>query len=239
MNLEPVSRDGLADGAVTRLREAVLEGRLQPGVKLRENDLSQTLRISRAPIREALLRLEQQGLVTSSRYRGKSVVELSAQDVEELVTLRISLERLSWERACQKATGENLTALADSVSEMRRAVGRQAYPELVRMDIDFHDRVVLAAQHERLYAAWSAIKWQVALYLLGRRVGSDDYHKIIVKEHAALLDALREGDEHDIADAVEEHIQTAYDRLKSGMRVDADGDAEPVVAGSSTPLQHS
>ena len=103
-----------------------------------------------------------------------------------------------------------------SSSRCENAVDRQAYAELVHLDIDFHDRVVRAANHGRLYSAWSSIKWQAALVLLNRRVVVPDYHRIIVAEHAQLLNVLRAGNPERASDAVEMHIAEAYARLAAG-----------------------
>lgn len=235
MTLGRVNRDGLSAAGAGEIREAILEGRLERGVRLGEVELAEGLGISRAPVREALLRLEQEGLVTSSRYRGTHVVELTRQDIDELVTLRSALEALAWSR-CSAGVSDQVTAdLQDCVERMRRAVGRQAYPELVRLDIEFHDQVVRAAEHKRLYSVWSAIKWQVALYLLNRRILADDYHTIIVTEHQQLIADLRSGEPEVAVHAIEEHIAGAHERLKSGKYFEPPPD--PPADGKSTRNQ--
>lgn len=221
--MDPVDRVSLGEVAASRIREAILEGRLPLGSKLGEVELSQSLGVSRAPVREALQQLQQEGLVTSSRYRGTSVTELSEQDIEELATLRSSLERLSWSRASTRLTPADVDELDEIITEMRQHVERGAYPELVRLDIDFHDKVVQAAQHGRLYTAWYTIKWQAALVLLNRRVAVPDYHRIIVSEHAQLLNVLRAGNPERAADAVSMHIAEAYARLTPGTAPQAVG----------------
>lgn len=233
MTLGRLNRDGLAAAAADEIREAILEGRLERGVRLGEVELAEGLGISRAPVREALLRLKQEGLVTSSRYRGTNVVELTRQDIDELVTLRSALEALAWSR-CSAGVSDQVTAdLEDCVQRMRQAVGRQAYPELVRLDIEFHDQVMQAAGHARLYSVWSAIKWQVALYLLNRRILSDDYHTIIVTEHQQLIADLRSGKPEVAVHAIEEHIAAAHERLKSGKYFEPL--AVPQADGEPTP----
>lgn len=224
MTLGRVNRDGLSAAAAGEIREAILEGRLERGVRLGEVELAEGLGISRAPVREALLRLEQEGLVTSSRYRGTNVVELTRQDIDELVTLRSALEALAWSRCSAGVSDQVVADLEDCVQRMRQAVGRQAYPELVRLDIEFHDQVMRAAGHKRLYSVWTAIKWQVALYLLNRRILSDDYHTIIVTEHQQLITDLCSGKQELAVNAIEEHIAAAHVRLKSGKYL------EPIAA---------
>lgn len=232
MDLDRVDSEGLAAAAARQIREAILEGRLTGGTRLAEVELAETLGMSRAPVREALLRLEQEGLVASSRYRGTKVVELTSQDVEELVTLRSSLEALAWSRCSARVSGQVVEDLTDCVQQMRQAVGRQASPELVRLDIAFHDRVIRAAGHKRLYSVWTEIKWQVALYLLNRRKLVNDYHQIIVSEHEQLITDLSSNSPEVAVHAIEEHIATAYARLKSSNYSD-------VPAGEESSRAHS
>lgn len=211
--MEPVRRTVLADEATALLRNEILMGRLEAGAKLAETELAQSLQVSRAPVREALMRLQQQGLVTSERYRGTAVVELTESDVEELVTLRSVLEPLAWSRAAAVATDDDLAALDDIVDRMRKSVVSDEHAGLVLLDVEFHDRVFQAAAHGRLYAAWSAISYQVALYLLRRRMVTDDYHRIIVDEHQELVNVLRARDRSAAMAAIATHITQAYDRL--------------------------
>lgn len=211
--MEPVHRTVLADEATALLRDEILMGRLEAGAKLAETELAQSLQVSRAPVREALMRLQQQGLVTSERYRGTAVAELTESDIDELVTLRSVLEPLAWNRAAALATDDELAALDDIVDRMRKSVVSDEHAGLVLLDVEFHDRVFQAAAHGRLYAAWSTINYQVALYLLRRRIVTDDYHRIIVDEHQELVNVLRARDRSAAMAAIVIHITEAYERL--------------------------
>lgn len=219
--METLERTGLTGAAVNELREAILEGRLVQGERLSEVNLSTTLGVSRAPVREALLHLEQEGLVVSLPYKGASVVTLSPQDFLELSTLRTALERLAWSRAIERAGEDEVSAMRAIIKEMRVAVETDQKAKLVRLDIDFHDQVFLLADHSRLYTAWQAIKWQVALFLLTRRVKVDDYHSIIVQEHTELLDLLLERRAAEIDETVERHIGSGYGRVSERLAGDA------------------
>ncbi|ARJ06810.1 GntR family transcriptional regulator [Humibacter sp. BT305] len=211
--MEALARSGLSGAAVNELREAILEGRLVQGERLSEVSLSSTLGVSRAPIREALLHLEQEGLIVSLPYKGASVVTLSQQDFLELSTLRIALEKLAWSRAIERATPDDITGLRAIIEEMAAAVRSDQKAKLVRLDLDFHDRIFTIADHSRLYTAWTAIKWQVALFLLARRVKVDDYHKIIVQEHGSLIDDILVDHSDHFEDLIETHIGSGYGRL--------------------------
>src|SRR4051794_2075000 len=84
----PVRRRGLADEVADSIREAIFSGAYAPGEQLREVELSKTLDVSRGPVREALLRLEREGLVRSAWYRGATVMTLTPKDVAELDSQR-------------------------------------------------------------------------------------------------------------------------------------------------------
>ncbi|GAA0432533.1 GntR family transcriptional regulator [Leifsonia naganoensis] len=232
--METLDRSGLAGAAVGQLREAILEGRLVQGERLSEVSLSNTFGVSRAPIREALLHLEQEGLVVSLPYRGASVVTLSPQDFAELSTLRIALEKLAWTRASERASASDLDTLNEIIERMRDAVANDQKAKLVRLDLDFHEQIFLMADHSRLLAAWQAIKWQVALFLLTRRVKVDDYHRIIVSEHADLIHDLILNRDRDVEAAIEKHIDSGYGRLSaSAVEASADPVADPAPAPQS------
>ncbi|MBH0008680.1 GntR family transcriptional regulator [Salinibacterium sp. SWN1162] len=213
--MEILNRTGLAGAAVAGLREEILEGRLVQGQRLSEVNLSSSLGVSRAPIREALFHLEQEGLVVSLPYKGASVVTLSPQDFLELSTLRTSLEKLAWARALERRTQADVRAMKVIIDEMRHAVENGHQEKLVRLDLDFHEHVFLVADHSRLHAAWQAIKWQVALYLLTRRIQVDDYHSIIVPEHTELLELLSSGEAEALDATIDLHIRSAYERLST------------------------
>jgi DNA-binding GntR family transcriptional regulator len=230
--MDTIDRSGLAGAAVAQLREAILEGRFVQGERLSEVGLSNTLGVSRAPIREALLHLEQEGLVVSLAYKGASVVSLSPQDFLELSTLRIALEKLAWSRAAERVLPSDLEEMHDIISQMKAAVRNEQHAKLVRLDLDFHDLIFVLADHTRLYTAWQAIKWQVALFLLTRRVKVDDYHQIIVREHSELINDLLVDHTGDLESAIEKHIGSGYGRLKESIAREAEGRAVPVSAGN-------
>jgi DNA-binding GntR family transcriptional regulator len=212
---QSVKRRSLADEVTDQIRDMILAGRLQPGDRIGEAEISQRLRVSRGPVREALVRLEQEGLVASEWHKGAAVTDLSRVDVTELATLRVALEKLAITGACRSATEDDLAGLRDIVEHMRAASasGADETETLARLDIDFHDAVYRAAHHERLYAAWSTIRSQVALALLRRRVANKDYPGLVVDEHAALAALIidRNADEAEIQ--INAHIEGAYSRL--------------------------
>ena len=190
--MAPARRRGLADEVADRIREAIFGGTYAPGGQLREVELATALDVSRGPVREALLRLEREGLVRGEWHRGATVTTLSAHDVSELDSLRGALEQLAVQLVVANASDEDIAAVEKAARRMARAEDEH---ELVRCDIAFHDAVYAAARHRRLADAWHAIRSQVHLFLLTRiGVSTDGYLANVPDEHRELAAALRARD---------------------------------------------
>ncbi|MET9242470.1 GntR family transcriptional regulator [Nonomuraea sp. NPDC003709] len=207
----PARRRGLADEVADRIREAIFAGTYAPGAQLREVELSGALDVSRGPVREALLRLEREGLVRSAWHRGATVTTLSPADVAELDSLRAALEQLAVRQVAAHASDDDLAAVEQAAERMRRVEDEH---EMVRCDIAFHDAVYAAARHRRLEEAWQAIRSQVHLFLLTRiGVRSADYLAHIPEEHRELAAALRARDTEHALTLFAAHRLHAFDVL--------------------------
>ncbi|AIG76404.1 MULTISPECIES: GntR family transcriptional regulator [Amycolatopsis] len=207
----PARRRGLADEVADRVRDAIFGGAYPPGAQLREVELSAALGVSRGPVREALLKLEREGLVRSEWHRGAIVTTLSDVDVAELDSLRSALEQLAVRLVVANAPEADLAAIDEVVDRMDRARDEH---EMVRCDIDFHDAVYAASGHRRLVEAWQAIRSQVYLFLLTRiGVSSDGYLTSIPAEHRRLASALRARDGEKALELFAVHRGEAFDVL--------------------------
>lgn len=205
----PARRRGLADEVADRIRDAIFAGTYAPGSQLREVELAEALGVSRGPVREALLKLEREGLVRGEWHRGTTVTSLSEVDVAELDSLRAALEQLAVTLVVDR--GPDLSAVDAAVARMERAADAH---EMVRCDLDFHDAIYAAAGHRRLGEAWLAIRSQVHLFLLTRiGVETDGYLTAIPAEHRRLADALRAGDREAALELFATHRRHAFDVL--------------------------
>ncbi len=207
----PARRRGLADEVADSIRDAIFSGAYELGAQLREVELAATLEVSRGPVREALLRLEREGLVRSAWHRGATVMTLSAEDIAELDSLRGALERLAVELVVAHATDDDLDAIDQAATRMARAGDAHT---MVRGDIEFHDAVYAAAGHRRLREAWQAIRSQVHLFLLTRvGVSTEDYLSHIPDEHRELVAALRSRDSETALRLFAVHRRHAFELL--------------------------
>ena len=204
------------DDAVDAIREAILSGRLAPGARLIEDDLAGMLNVSRGPIRQALFRLQQEGLVVHEAHRGASVAQVSANDIAEIYSLRTALERLAVEQACRCGSPADLAPL-EAILTLFRSIPRAdiTRKKVAELDFDFHDAIFRAARHQRLYRAWQGLRSQVMVFLLLRDALPDDYLDSWHRDHQNLLDVIRAGDAAKAVAASEDHIGGAYARLRA------------------------
>ena len=207
----------LAVGIASRLRDAILAGYFGPGEQLREEPLARSMGVSRGPVREALLRLEREGLVVVRRNRGAFVAQLSARDLEEVYTLRLAIERLAMQRVVRRASVEQVAELQAVVDQMTAASVRGiSEQEAADFDLRFHDLIYAASDHRRLSEVWANLRPQVHILLLNRNVARGDFREFLVMGHQWIVDSLRDRDEDRATRAIEDHLRGSYDRVVAG-----------------------
>jgi DNA-binding GntR family transcriptional regulator len=182
---------------------------------LREVEIAARFDVSRGPVREALLQLEQEGLVLLRRNRGAIVARLSRDDLEEVYSLRLALERLAAARAARHGTEADFARLDAVLHEFRGAASSQPLTEqeAADQDVRFHDAIYLAAHHERLYASWNSIRSQVYVLLLGRNVAGPDFREDTYFGHLELAYLIRSRADERVVAAIESHLQASYTRV--------------------------
>lgn len=209
----PESRALAVDIAI-RLREAILAGHFGPGEQLREEPIARSMGVSRGPVREALVRLEREGLVVIRRNRGAFVAQLAAEDLEEVYTLRVAIETLATRRAAEFATAVQLAELQTVVDTMaafaERGITEQ---EAAELDIRFHDLIYAASNHRRLVQTWETLRPQIHILLLNRNVAHEDFREYLVKGHQWILDAIARGDGDGAVETIEDHLRGSYSRV--------------------------
>ena len=210
----PESR-GLGVGIAERLRSAILTGLFGPGERLPEEQLARTMGVSRGPVREALVKLEREGLIVIRRNRGAFVARLSREDLDEVYTLRVAIERLAVQRFIANATAANLEQLqnvVDRIAELiKDGITEQDAAEL---DLEFHDIIYRAGGHRRLYDTWATLKPQIHVLLLNRNVAHEDFRDMVVSSHQEILDAIRSGNEERAIELTMDHLFISYERVR-------------------------
>jgi DNA-binding GntR family transcriptional regulator len=210
--LSPARRRVLADDVADSIREAIFAGQIDLGQRLIEEELATTLDVSRGPVREALVRLSQEGLVSLERHRGASVAQISVEELHEIYSLRSTLERLAVEWLCKNATPADFERLGRVLGEFDRLPAPPARTAVAALDVAFHDAIFLAAHHERLYQAWLGLKSQIFLYLTNRGALRPDYATTWRGDHEELLSILERRKRAPAVKFVEAHIEGSYRR---------------------------
>lgn len=210
--LGPVEYSPLAEQVFANLREAILSGEIAPGARLVETAIAEEMHVSRGPVREALNRLEAEGMVEIRPRRGAFVAQLTKQDVWEIYTLRAALEGLAFRLAGESCSEEDVAHLQAIVKAMGRCAAEADVPGLSALDIQFHESIVELAGHRRLLAEWMSIIAQIQL--LSRRVINTMYPdlSVVSRRHQKLLDTLVVGSAEQRTQVIEEHIMSIAER---------------------------
>ncbi len=183
-----------------------------PGERLMETQLAEELGVSRTPVREAIRKLELEGLVVMVPRRGAYVASMSVRDISETFEIRSALEGLAAKLAVDKITADELEAMELTVLRMSKSIENHDLNELVEIDEEFHDILVRASRNERLTQMISLLREQIkrfrcaSLSNLGRQ-------SLILGEHRQILEAIAERDSDSAQILVEEHISNAEDSL--------------------------
>jgi DNA-binding GntR family transcriptional regulator len=214
----PASR-GLGVDIAERLRSAILSGYFGPGARLPEEQLARTMGVSRGPVREALATLEREGLIIIRRNRGAFVAQLSREDLDEVYSLRVAIERLAIERCVVNADESDLAELqgvVDRIAEqMEAGITEQDAAEL---DLEFHDIIYRSGRHRRLYDTWATLRPQIQVLLLNRNVAHEDFRDLVVPAHQAMIDAIRSRDMELSVNLTMAHLKESYDKVRDAQQ---------------------
>ena len=195
----------LRDVVFNTLRQAILKGELEPGERLMEIQLAERLGVSRTPIREAIRKLELEGLGLMIPRKGAEVAEISEKSLREVLEVRRSLEELAIELACQRITPEELTALEEAENRFARAVEDGEVMAIAESDENYHELIYQATANDRLVQILNNLREQMYRYRL-EYIKDEDRRQILVVEHEHILRAVRRRDIADAKSAVREHI---------------------------------
>ena len=195
----------LRDVVFNTLRQAILKGELEPGERLMEIQLAERLGVSRTPIREAIRKLELEGLVLMIPRKGAEVAEISEKSLREVLEVRRSLEELAIELACQRITPEELTDLEEAENGFARAVETGEVMAIAESDEHLHELIYQATANERLVQILNNLREQMYRYRL-EYIKDEDRRQILVVEHEHILRAIRSRNMAEAKSAVREHI---------------------------------
>jgi DNA-binding GntR family transcriptional regulator len=181
------------DGVYRVLRTAILDGTVPPGEQLRETHIAADLGISRSPLREALTKLEEEGLVVKIPFRGSFVVEVSARDVAEIASIRLLVEPYAAELSAPALRGPEQLRLKQTIEELYRATDTHDIPASVDAHLRFHRLFYEFSGNSALQALWNGWENKLRLYFAADHPTYSNLHEIAV-EHERLAALALDGD---------------------------------------------
>ena len=209
----------LRDIVFNTLRDAIINGDLEPGERLIEISLADTLGVSRTPVREAIRELENEGLVVMTPRKGAEVAKISRDDLTDVLEVRRVLEILAMELACEKITEEELIHLEENLNDFDTCINSGSPSELSSMDENFHEIIYNATGNKRLIQILNNLRKQMYRYRFVYIKGIS-HRKTLHSEHLKILNALKIRDKEASVAAILEHIDNQKKAILENIHFD-------------------
>lgn len=195
----------LRDVVFQTLRQAILRGELKPGERLMEVRLAKKLGVSRTPIREAIRKLELEGLVLMIPRRGAEVAEITEKSMRDVLEVRRALEVLAVSLSCDRISGEQIEALKEAAGEFDRSLTLDDVTRTAEADVHFHDIIYRSTDNQRLIQLLSNLGEQMYRYRV-EYLKHREFHPQISREHKELISYLEAGQKGQAEEKIAVHI---------------------------------
>jgi DNA-binding GntR family transcriptional regulator len=197
----------LPDRVCQALREAIFKGTFEPGERLKQEEIANVLGVSRMPVREALRKLEAEGLIQIEPNRSAVIKPLSSEDIEEIYILRAVLEKMAVEDSIAKIQKQDIVELESLVTIMDKADEAEHF---IKTNIEFHQLLMKYCKKKRLISfietLWNGFPQQTP-HLLENQMRKSN------QEHHEILEAVKEKDVNKVAELISLHISRTGDAL--------------------------
>ena len=212
-----IPRQVLHQEVAVRLRQRIVEGQIAPGTKLNERELSEVLKVSRTPLREAIKMLAAEGLVELLPNRGAVAVQLTEQDILDTFEVMAGLEAQSGELAAQRITPHELAEIQAMHFEMMAAYTRRDLSSYYAVNARIHRAISAAAKNPVLATVYQQVN--ARLQALRFRSNQDgEKWKRAVKEHEKMIEALVARDGSALRAILEQHLRNKRDVVLEQLR---------------------
>jgi len=200
----------LVDRVYEAIKLAIMDGRIQPGQRLVQDVLAHQFGVSRSPIREAIVRLAQEGLVRLEPHRGAVVRTMSEREIDEIYEVRLILEPYAVERAAELATQEEIERAVAIQEQAEREQASMELADMFRVNGDFHRVVVTPCRNDLLISMLTSL-WerQIAFQMFTIYARAEGAIDTMVREHRAIIEAFRARDRDEVRARVQEHVRAA------------------------------
>ncbi len=209
--LQPLRLRSTPELIADRIRAGILDGTFAPQSQLAEVELARELQVSRGPVREAMQRLIQEGLLRSERNRGVFVVELDDDDARDIYVARAAVEKAAAVRVARRADPEDLAAL-DAIMDRLVGAVENSWADVVEMDMEFHSTIIERCRSERLQRMFRTLVAETKLCLVRLEEFYPDKASVVT-EHQDILEAIRSGDEALVRQLIDHHMDESAARL--------------------------
>jgi DNA-binding GntR family transcriptional regulator len=200
------------------LRQAILKGELQPGERLMEVALAKDLGVSRTPIREAIRKLELEGLVLMVPRRGAQVAEITEKSLRDVLEVRGALEELAVTLACSRMDPQEAKELRKAAKVFEESLAQEDVTTIAEADVAFHDVIYQATKNQKLLQLASNLREQMYRYRVEYLKHVDSYEKL-VEEHEQLMNALDAKNEVRALEVTKQHIGNQERAVLASLRL--------------------
>lgn len=224
----------LRDVVFNTLRDAILKGELEPGERLMEIQLAERLGVSRTPIREAIRKLELEGLVLMIPRKGAEVAKISEKSLRDVLEVRRSLEELAIELACERMTESDMKELEEAQQQFKAAVENGEAMVIAETDEHFHDVIYQGTDNDKLVQMLNNLREQMYRYRL-EYIKDEDKRQILLVEHSHILEAVKSRNIAEAARAIREHIDNQEITILKNLK-EQENDVQRKVSGRRNPV---
>lgn len=196
----------LAQSVFERLRSEILHGKLKPGEVLRQEEITARFGVSRTPVREALQRLQSEGLVTVFPHRKAIVATLPIRKIREIYDIRARLEAFATELAVGRLKEKELSKLSELIRQMEVLDPKTELEKILDKNYDFHYIIYSAAGNDTLVSMINHL-WREILRLRSMYLLTPNGHRDSTREHRLILEALCAGDKRLVYDLMQRHCE--------------------------------
>lgn len=206
--LSRLERTTTPEGIYLVLRRAILDRTFPRGGQLRERHIAASLGVSRSPLREALSRLEEEGLIHKVPFRGAFVADVSAEEIAEIASIRLLVEPYAAQLALDALRGPGRPRLTQTLEGLHRATEMNDIPTSIDAHLQFHGLFYELSNHGVLRALWKGWETKLRLYLTADHAAYTDIQDIAV-EHERLAAVALAGDTEAFRQELARHFQEA------------------------------
>ena len=207
----------LRDVVFNTLRQAILRGELKPGERLMEIQLANKLGVSRTPIREAIRKLELEGLVLMIPRKGAEVAEITEKNLRDVLEVRCALEELAVQLACDRIDKQGIRKLQQAAKNFESVLDSEDITKIAEADVAFHDIIYMATENQRLIQLLNNLREQMYRYRI-EYLKKKEYYPRLLAEHQDIIQAIANREHERATKITSQHIDNQVETVADTLR---------------------